>query len=86
MEIVYFGLLPQFVGQGLGGHLLTEAVERAWQMDARRVWVHTCNLDHPAALKNYQARGFKLYQTIEKMKEIPMNIHMDKHPMKKLLT
>src|SRR5262249_3986155 len=55
VEIVYFGLLPQFVGQGLGGPLLSAAIERAWHMNAKRVWVHTCTLDHPSALANYQA-------------------------------
>ncbi len=63
VELAYFGLLPPFIGQGIGGLLLTAAVERAWQMDARRIWVHTCSLDHPAALANYQARGFRLYRT-----------------------
>ena len=62
VEIAYFGLLPQFIGQGIGGHLLTRAVEQAWQMQARRVWVHTCTLDHPSALSNYQARGFRLFK------------------------
>ena len=62
MEIVYFGLLPQFVGAGLGSHLLTCTVERAWGMGARRVWVHTCTLDHPQALANYYARGFRLFK------------------------
>ncbi len=61
VELAYFGLLPPFVGKGLGGLLLTNAIERAWAMDAQRVWVHTCSLDHPAALHNYQARGFRLY-------------------------
>ncbi|MBX3001073.1 MAG: GNAT family N-acetyltransferase [Caldilineaceae bacterium] len=61
VELAYFGLLPPFLGQGIGGALLTAAIERAWAMDARRVWVHTCSLDHPAALRNYQARGFRLY-------------------------
>ncbi len=61
VELAYFGLLPPFVGKGCGGALLTAAIQRAWDMDARRVWVHTCTLDHPAALPNYQARGFRLY-------------------------
>ena len=61
VEINYFGLLPDFIGRGLGGPLLTDALRRAWAWDARRVWVHTCSLDHPAALGNYQARGMKLY-------------------------
>src|SRR5450432_1314083 len=44
VEIVYFGLLPSFTGQGLGGWALSEAVRRGWAMEAKRVWVHTCNL------------------------------------------
>jgi GNAT superfamily N-acetyltransferase len=62
IEIAYFGLLPRFIGRGLGGHLLTCAVRRAWEMDARRVWVHTCTLDGPAALANYRARGFRVFK------------------------
>ena len=62
VEIVYFGLLPGFIGQGLGGHLLTIGVQRAWAMGARRVWLHTCSLDSPHALANYQARGFRVYR------------------------
>jgi len=62
VEVVYFGLLPPFIGQGLGAHLLTCAVERGWERGARRVWLHTCSLDHPAALAHYQARGFRLYR------------------------
>jgi GNAT superfamily N-acetyltransferase len=62
VEIVYFGLLPAFIGQGLGAHLLTEAVERAWERGARRVWLHTCSMDHPQALGHYQARGFRRYR------------------------
>ena len=62
VEIAYFGLLPGFVGRGLGGSLLTAAIRRAWQFPgSKRLWVHTCNWDHPAALSNYQRRGFKLY-------------------------
>src|SRR5262249_16863469 len=49
VEIAYFGLLPQFAGRGLGGTLLTRAIERAWQLQHRRIWVHTCTLDHPGA-------------------------------------
>jgi GNAT superfamily N-acetyltransferase len=62
VEIAYFGLLPSFVGAGLGGYLLTCAIERGWARGARRVWVHTCTLDHPQALANYQARGMRLYK------------------------
>ena len=62
VEIAYFGLTPAFFGRGLGAALLTDALERAWAWDAQRVWVHTCTLDHPAALKNYEARGMTVYQ------------------------
>jgi GNAT superfamily N-acetyltransferase len=71
VEIVYFGLLPSFIGKGLGGALLTAAIDRAWQMGAARVWVHTCNLDHPAALANYQARGLRTYKVEKKEEEVP---------------
>lgn len=64
VEIRYFGLLPHAIGQKLGGALLSAAVEQAWQMGARRLWVHTCDLDHAAALPNYQRCGFQLYKTI----------------------
>jgi GNAT superfamily N-acetyltransferase len=62
VEIAYFGLLPEFIGRGLGKHLLTAAVECAWALGARRVWLHTCSLDDPAALPNYRARGFRPYR------------------------
>ncbi len=71
VELVYFGLLPAFVGKGLGGALLTAAGRRAWEMGAARVWVHTCDLDHPRALRNYEARGFRVYRTDREPEEIP---------------
>jgi GNAT superfamily N-acetyltransferase len=58
VEIAYFGLLPDFIGRGWGKHLLTRAVQAAWQLGGDRVWLHTCTLDHPAALPNYLKRGF----------------------------
>jgi GNAT superfamily N-acetyltransferase len=58
VEIVYFGLQQQFLGRGLGKHLLTSAVQAGWSFGAERVWLHTCTLDSPAALPNYIARGF----------------------------
>ena len=64
VELVYFGLLPDFFGKKLGGALLSAAIRAAWAMNPRRVWVHTCTLDHPAALANYRARGFKIYKTV----------------------
>jgi ribosomal protein S18 acetylase RimI-like enzyme len=62
VEIAYFGLLPQFFGRGIGGRLLTQALARGWEKGARRIWVHTCSLDHPAALANYQARGLVVFK------------------------
>jgi len=69
VEIAYFGLLPEFIGRGLGGALLTNAIEQAWSrrggIAPKRVWVHTCNRDHPQALANYQARGMVVYKIEE---------------------
>lgn len=62
-EVAYFGLMPQFIGRGLGKHLLTSAVEQAWADGARRVWLHTCTDDDPAALPNYLKRGFQPFRT-----------------------
>lgn len=63
-EIAYFGLAPNFIGQGFGAALLSSTIENAWKLPStQRVWVHTCSLDHPSALGNYQARGLKLYKT-----------------------
>jgi GNAT superfamily N-acetyltransferase len=62
VEIAYFGLLPDAQGQGLGGHLLTHALTRAFEL-GERAWVHTCTLDGPHALGNYQARGLRSFRT-----------------------
>ena len=64
IEIAYFGLLPEFIGRGLGAELLGSAIEIAWSWTPApaRVWVHTCNRDHPSALANYQGRGFRIYK------------------------
>jgi GNAT superfamily N-acetyltransferase len=61
VEIAYFGLAAGFIGRGFGGDLLTRTIESAWAWNARRVWVHTCTLDHPSALANYQARGLEVF-------------------------
>jgi GNAT superfamily N-acetyltransferase len=59
MEIAYFGLLPEYFGRGWGKYLLSEAVRCAWSFAPIKVWLHTCTLDHPAALPNYLQRGFE---------------------------
>lgn len=71
VEIVYFGLLPLFIGQGIGGHLLSVGTQHAWAMGAKRVWVHTCSLDSPHALRNYQRRGFQVYEAIAQSQTLP---------------
>ena len=66
-EVAYFGIRAEFFGQGLGKHLLSYGLEQAWkENNTRRVWVHTCNLDGPAALDNYIKRGFSVYDVHEK--------------------
>jgi GNAT superfamily N-acetyltransferase len=58
VELAYFGLVPHFIGRGLGPWFLHWAVDTAWAGSPRRVWVHTCNLDHPKAMALYQRMGF----------------------------
>ncbi len=64
-EIAYFGLRPEFIGRGLGKHLLSYGIAQAWNDGTRRVWVHTCNLDGEHALNNYVKRGFDIYNVTE---------------------
>lgn len=71
VEIDYLGVLEPFIGGGLGAHLLTKSCQRAFDMGATRVLVNTCNLDHPGALANYQARGFTVVRSERKPRDIP---------------
>ncbi len=71
VEIAYFGLLRQFIGQRIGGHLLSVGIKQAWEMGAKRVWVHTCSLDGPYALANYLSRGFQIYKEQTSQQELP---------------
>ena len=57
-ELAFIGLVPNLSGIGHGRWLLAEALQRAWREDVRRVHVHTCSLDHPAALNAYRRAGF----------------------------
>ena len=57
-ELAFIGLVPELAGQGHGRWLLAEAVRRAWSDGVSRVHVHTCSLDHPAALSAYRRAGF----------------------------
>lgn len=62
VEIAYFGLLPDAIGRGLGRWWLAQVLAEAWRLPGtRRVWVHTCTLDGPAALSTYEGRGLRPY-------------------------
>jgi GNAT superfamily N-acetyltransferase len=64
VEVTTFGLVPEFVGKGIGGHALTLTLQKAWTLTptVERVWLHTSTLDHPNALPNYRKRGLRPYQ------------------------
>jgi ribosomal protein S18 acetylase RimI-like enzyme len=62
-EIAYFGILEEYFGKKLGGYLLSEAIKFSFNLGCRRVWVHTCSLDHKNALTNYQSRGMKVFKS-----------------------
>lgn len=62
IEFVQFGLCPQYIGQGLGKWFLQTVVAQAWNYHPDRIWLHTCSLDHPAALPNYLRAGFQVYR------------------------
>ena len=62
-EIAYFGIFEEYIGKKFGGYLLSEAIKNAFQLKAKRIWVHTCSLDHKHALKNYLSRGMKIFKS-----------------------
>ncbi len=61
-EIAYFGILEEYIGKKFGGYLLSEAIKKSFELGSKRVWVHTCSLDHEHALKNYLSRGMKVFK------------------------
>ncbi len=61
-EISYFGLLEEYIGKGIGGYALSVAIKKSFERNIKRVWLHTCTLDHPNALKNYIARGMTVFK------------------------
>jgi GNAT superfamily N-acetyltransferase len=66
VELAYFGLMPEFIGRGLGKFLLSSAIDIAWTYEPRRLWLHTNDFDHPRALPLYQRLGFKPYKQEQK--------------------
>lgn len=61
VELLQFGLMSDFIGQGLGKWFLQWTVDKVWSYGPKRFWLHTCTLDHPAAVPNYRKAGFELY-------------------------
>ncbi len=62
-EIAYFGILEDYIGKRYGGYFLSEAIKICFKIGCNRAWVHTCSLDHKHALKNYKARGMKVFKS-----------------------
>lgn len=62
VELAYFGLMPEFIGKGLGTLLMDDMIARVWSRRPQRFWLHTCTLDHPGALAFYRRAGFVPYQ------------------------
>ena len=62
-EIAYFGILEEYQNKKLGSFLLSEAIKKSFVNNTKRVWVHTCSLDHKNALSNYISRGMKIFKT-----------------------
>lgn len=77
IELAYFGLMPDFIGQGLGGYLLRTAIETAWAYKPDRLWVNTCTLDHPDALGVYKKSGFEPYDVVKKQIDDPRILKPD---------
>jgi GNAT superfamily N-acetyltransferase len=61
IEISYFGLFPEFIGSGMGKRLLVATLDAAWEFEPTRLYLHTCNTDHPSAFAFYRAGGFTPY-------------------------
>ena len=62
VEIAYLGLLEEYQNKKLGSYLLSSAIKNSFLNNPKRVWVHTCSLDHKNALNNYISRGMKIFK------------------------
>jgi hypothetical protein len=62
VEIAYLGLLEEYYNKKLGSYLLSSAIRNSFSDKIKRVWVHTCSLDHQNALNNYLSRGMKIFK------------------------
>lgn len=70
IELVQFGLTGPYIGQGLGKWLLQWTVDKAWSYQPERFWLHTCTLDHAAAVPNYLKAGFVEYRRETMWREV----------------
>jgi GNAT superfamily N-acetyltransferase len=70
VEITQFGLMREFIGQGLGKFFLQWVIDKVWAGNPRRLWLHTCTLDHPAALPNYLKAGFTVFKEVQKVEDV----------------
>jgi GNAT superfamily N-acetyltransferase len=71
VEIAMFGVVTEATGTGAARFLMQSVLDKAWSWGVRRVWLHTCTFDHPAALRFYQARGFRPYKLAIEVSEDP---------------
>jgi len=74
VNLSYFGLMPQFIGQGFGGPLLRHAVDLVWRHNARTMTLNTCTADHPRALPGYLRAGFVIYREIDEVWNVPLRL------------
>jgi ribosomal protein S18 acetylase RimI-like enzyme len=74
VKLAYFGVAPPFIGAGLGRYLLQETLAAAWASRPRRVWLHTCDHDHPRAVAFYRRAGFRPYRIEEVVIDDPRGL------------
>ena len=79
-ELAYFGLLPEFIGRGLGRYLLDWTIRHAWRAGPRRLCVHTCDFDHPRAIAVYRNSGFRVYDQRVEQLELPPGVPLRQRP------
>ena len=70
IELVQFGLMPDFIGKGLGSWFLQWTIDKVWSYQPKRFWLHTCTLDHPAAVPTYKKAGFVQYKEEQIRREL----------------
>jgi hypothetical protein len=80
IELIQFGLVAEFIGRGLGKWFLQWTIDQVWSYQPRRFWLHTCTLDHPVALSNYQKAGFTLFKQEVKPVTLADRVALFKQP------